>query len=78
MTYSVKVNVNARCGFLQKSRTKVNKMSEYNRRVDGTFKTPDKVTYHCDKCGHVHEGFEIMGMKIVCPKCGDSWKVGDY
>ena len=50
--------------------------AQYNRRLDGTFETPDKVMYKCDKCGHHHEGFEIMGMKVVCPKCGDSYRIG--
>jgi len=50
--------------------------SPYNRRTDGTFDTPDRVMYQCDKCGHNHEGFEIHGMEVVCPNCGDSYRIG--
>lgn len=51
-------------------------MSEYNRKHNGQFDTPDRVSYDCEECGHIHVGFEIQGMKITCPKCGDSFVIG--
>ena len=49
---------------------------EYNRKNNGQFDTPQKVSYQCEECNHQHIGFEIHGMRITCPECGFSFVVG--